>query len=153
MTSHRCQHNFTFSTIKNGARQRINLPLPFVLFLLKEKEEIGENVIVIKTCANWFKNDLKTMISISTTKSVSNAVQLWKRTNCGKIRKSGKRLKILRLIYIVSIFLILIKKLQKIGWNICTDLIKSLTLQHAGPPPNGRDEVMFLEMELCRNTI
>jgi len=41
------------------------------------------------------------------TKNVSNAPQLWKRTNCGKMGKGrGKRWKILQLIYIVSIFLL-----------------------------------------------
>jgi len=35
MTSHRCQHNFTFGTIKNG--YRAYSPLPFVLFSPKEK--------------------------------------------------------------------------------------------------------------------
>jgi len=42
------------------------------------------------------------MISISVTKNVPDALQLWKRTNCGKMGEScGKWWKILRLIYII----------------------------------------------------
>jgi len=62
--------------------------------------------------------------SISVTKNVLDILQLWKRTNCGKMGKSqGKRWKILRLIYIVLIFFIVIEKVAKIGKNFCTDLI------------------------------
>jgi len=54
------------------------------------------------------------MILISVTKNALDALQLWKRMNCGKIRKNReKRWKILRLIYIVTIFFIVIKKFQK----------------------------------------
>jgi len=61
-------------------------------------ETYSENVVAIRTCANCL-NDFKTMISISVTKNALDVLQLWKRTNCGKIRKShGKRWKILWLI-------------------------------------------------------
>jgi len=73
-------------------------------------ETYDENVIAIRTCANWFKQ-FKNVISISVTKNASDAVQLWKRTNCGNIRK--KSWKILRLIYIVSIFIIIKKNCKK----------------------------------------
>jgi len=36
MTSHRCQYNFVFSTIENGARKSYS-PLSFVLFSSIEK--------------------------------------------------------------------------------------------------------------------
>jgi len=50
---------------------------------------------------------------ISDKKRFQDAPQLWERTNCGKIRKSEKQWKILRLIYIVSIFFIIIKNCKK----------------------------------------
>jgi len=45
-----------------------------------------ENVIAIRTCANWFKwfkNDDFDIRKI--TKNVPDALQLWKRTNCEKM--------------------------------------------------------------------
>jgi len=44
----------------------------------------GKNFIAIRT--NWFKR-FKNVILISVTK---NALQLWKKTNCGKMKKVVK---------------------------------------------------------------
>jgi len=47
----------------------------------------------------------KRYISILMTKNAPVTLQLWKRTNCGKMGKSrGKRWKILRLIYCIDFF-------------------------------------------------
>jgi len=59
MTSHRCQHNLIFSTIKKEH-------LCHYLFLFSPKksaadahriicEAYDKNVIAIRTCTNWFK--------------------------------------------------------------------------------------------------
>jgi len=53
--------------------------------------ETYENVIAIRTCANWFKRFENGNFDIS-DKEHSGRSALWKRTNCGKIEKSrGKR--------------------------------------------------------------
>jgi len=60
------------------------------------------------------------MISISMTKKAPDAI-----VEEDELRKDGKKSwKILRLIYIVTDFFIVIKKLQKIDKNFCIDLIK-----------------------------
>jgi len=83
-------------------------------------ETYNENVIVIRTCANWFKWFKKRWFQYQ-----------WQRTLCscrkGQIVerwKKRKQWKIFRLIYI-DFFIVykIIKKLQKIGKNFCTDLI------------------------------
>jgi len=69
----------------------------------------------------WIGLNLTTVIWYQ-TKNAPDVLQLWKKTNCEKI---GKSWKIYRLIYIVSTFFIVIKKLQTIGKNFCTDLINA----------------------------
>jgi len=52
-----------------------------------------------------YLNNLKTMISISVTKNAPNALQLWKRMNCGKMgRNHRQRWTILRLIILYQFF-------------------------------------------------
>jgi len=51
-------------------------------------ETYGKNVIAIKTCTNL--NDLKAVNSISVSKNDLDILQLWKKTNCEKMGKSGK---------------------------------------------------------------
>jgi len=69
-------------------------------------------------------SDLKTVISIS-IKNAPNVLQLWKRTNRGKIEKKSKNtlINLYCIFYrFFNIVLIIIKKLQEIGQNFC-DLI------------------------------
>jgi len=54
-------------------------------------ETYDENVIAIRTCANWFKRFKNGDFDIS-DKEHSGRSTLWKRTNCRKMEKShGKR--------------------------------------------------------------
>jgi len=55
-------------------------------------ETYDENIIAIRTCANWFKRFKNDDYDISHfTKNAPQALQLWKRTNCGKMRKSREK--------------------------------------------------------------
>jgi len=50
-------------------------------------ETYSENVIAIRTCANWFINN-----DFDINDKGRFALQLWKKSNCGKMRKRhGKR--------------------------------------------------------------
>jgi len=54
----------------------------------------GENVIKYYKMFERMRiglNDLKTMILISVTKNAPDALQLWKRTSCEKMKKSHRK--------------------------------------------------------------
>jgi len=87
MTSHRCQHNLTFNTIKNGDKEYI---CHCLLFLLKKKVLLTHTELFVKRMVKilWSLervrislNDLKMVISILVIKIASDSLQLCKRRN------------------------------------------------------------------------
>jgi len=99
MTSHRYQHNFTFSAIKNKPdNEYIRHGFLFCFHQKKSAvdayriicETYDENVLVISVQIGL--NDLKMVISL-TQRTLRTSCN-WKMMKCGKMGKNGKRQKI-----------------------------------------------------------
>jgi len=130
MTNHRCQHNLTLVRLKMELdKEHIR---HYLLFCFHQKknttgahriicETYGENVIAIRTCANWFKRFKNSNFVISDA-TLRNCLQLWKRTNCGKMRKSWKT-RIMINLYCIDFFIVIKNTKNTKNWQELLHLI------------------------------